>query len=60
MLQMKVAQLARCAEYNHMQQALLLVEQAVMQAILQVIGREESMLDTDELWLPLRKAGLRL
>jgi hypothetical protein len=36
------------------------VEQAVMQTILQIIGREESMPDTDQLWLPLRKGGVGL
>jgi hypothetical protein len=59
-LQVKVSHLARCAEYTHIRQALLMVEQAVMQSILQIVGRDESMLDTEQLQLPLRKGGLGL
>jgi hypothetical protein len=59
-LQVKLSHLARCAEYTHIRQALLMVEQAVLQSILQIVGREEIMLDTEQLQLPLRKGGLGL
>lgn len=59
-LQVKVSHLARCAEYEHIKQAMHMVEQAVMQATLQIVGRDESMLDSEQLMLPLRKGGLGL
>jgi hypothetical protein len=59
-LQVKVSHLARCAEYKHIKQAMHMVEQAVMHAILQIIGRDESMLDSEQIMLPFRKGGLGL
>jgi Reverse transcriptase (RNA-dependent DNA polymerase) len=52
--QVKVSHLARRAEYKHIKQALHMVARSVMQAILQIIGRGESMLESEQLMLPLR------
>jgi hypothetical protein len=57
-LQVKISHLARCAEFEDVQEALLMVEQAIAQAMLQIIGRDASMLDMEQLLLPLRKGGL--
>ena len=59
-LQVKFSHLARCAEYEDIKDALLMVQQAVRQAILQRLGRDENMLDIYQLTLPLRKGGLGL
>lgn len=65
-LQVTVSHLARCAsarerEREGIREALLMLEQAFMLAILQLIGRDEKTLDYDyELMLPLRKGGLGL
>jgi len=59
-LQVRVSHLARCSEYEHIKEALLKAEQAILQAVLQIFGRQECMLDVDQLLLPLRKGGLGL
>ena len=59
-LQVKLAHLARCAEFVDIQEALLKVEQAILKAVLQIIGRDKRMLDIEQLYLPMRKGGLGL
>ena len=59
-LQVKVCHLARCADFEHIEEALLKSEQAIRQAVLQIIDWQECMLDVDQLLLPLRKGGLGL
>ena len=57
-LQTKVAHFARCGQFDSIQEALLKSEQAISEAILQIIGREEGMVDMEQLQLPTRKGGL--
>jgi hypothetical protein len=57
-MQAKVAYYARCGQCQNMQEALLTSEDAIFKAILQIIGREESMVDMEQLWLPTKRGGL--
>jgi hypothetical protein len=57
-LQLKLSHLARCSEFEHIKSALLKVEQAIMAAILQLIGREEHNVDVELIRLPLRLGGV--
>lgn len=57
-LQLKVSHFARCADYEHIQEALHMSEQAVTSAVLDIIDREEAMVDIEQLQLPLKKGGV--
>jgi hypothetical protein len=57
-LQVKMAHLARSTMYEHIAGAFQKSEHAITQAVLQIIGRDESDLDMEQLKLPLRKGGL--
>lgn len=59
-LQVKCSHLARCCEFDHIQDALHQSEQAVLQAVLDIIERDESMVDVEQLRLPTRKGGVGL
>jgi hypothetical protein len=57
-LQAKVAHYARCGQFQNIQEAWITSEHAISQAILQIIGRKESMVDMEQMWLPIKKGGL--
>jgi hypothetical protein len=56
-LQAKVAHYARCGQFHNIQEAFT-SEKAISNAILQIIGRKESMVHMEQLWLPIKKGGL--
>ena len=59
-LQVKCSHLARCCEFKHIQEALHQSEKAVLDAVLNIIDREETMVDIGQLRLPTRKGGIGL
>jgi hypothetical protein len=59
-LQVKLAHLARCVEFDLLQPALLRVEAAVQSALLRLIGRTAADMDIDQLFLPRSVGGVGL
>lgn len=57
-LQAKVAHFARCGQFDDIRVALVTSEQAITGAMMQIIGREESLVDMEQLRLPTNKGGL--
>jgi hypothetical protein len=57
-LQAKLAHYSLCGLFHHIQQPLHISEHEISNASLQIIGREESMVDMEQLWLPTEKGGL--
>jgi hypothetical protein len=52
------ANIAHYGQFHNIQEALHTSEQATSNAILQIIGREESMRDMEQLRLPTKKGGV--
>jgi hypothetical protein len=59
-LQLKMAHLARCAQYEYIQGPMHETEQAILDAILRIIDRDASTVDVEQMRLPLRMGGLGL
>jgi hypothetical protein len=58
--QVKMSHLARCVEYDQLEWALLTLQEAVVNAFLEVIGRSEKDIDLYQLFLPRSLGGMGL
>jgi hypothetical protein len=59
-VQVRMCQFARCVAYEQLQPSLLKTEATVQAAFLQLIGRDSTDVDTEQLHLPTRYGGIGL
>lgn len=59
-LQTQLTHLARAVPYEHIQKAMQQVEKKVADSVLTIVGRDSSLVDTEQLELPTRFGGVGL